>query len=52
MRTPDYLDHVKDEKVKSYLTEKNDDHRHSLSTLKSEYYWYCILKKKKENDEK
>ncbi|XP_063411273.1 TPR repeat-containing protein DDB_G0287407-like [Mytilus trossulus] len=35
MRTPDYLDHVKDEKVKSYLTEKNDDHRHSLSTLKT-----------------
>ncbi|XP_076089059.1 TPR repeat-containing protein DDB_G0287407-like isoform X1 [Mytilus galloprovincialis] len=34
MRTPDYLDHVKDEKVKSYMTEKNDDHKRSLSTLK------------------
>ncbi|CAC5362199.1 unnamed protein product [Mytilus coruscus] len=34
MRTPDYLDHVKDEQVKSYLIEKNDDHRHSLCTLK------------------
>ncbi|CAG2205124.1 unnamed protein product [Mytilus edulis] len=34
MRTPDYLDHVKDEKVKSYMTEKNDNHKRSLSTLK------------------
>jgi len=33
-RTPDYLDHVKDEKIMSYLVEKDEAYKQNLSTLK------------------
>ena len=33
-RTPDYLDHVKDEKIMSYLVEKDEAYKDNLSTLK------------------